>query len=457
MEKKPVKKAPNKNTANSIPIKLQSTKYQKPTKKIPFDCEEEGNSDICSYEENEDIFNDNHSSGNLEGNFSKNPLIKYIDHGANQDLHVLSVIITILSEDSYDKIFTKIPQTSPEGRVAVFQINPYALRYFNKKFEDPNFIFEEEFVNNNNTFVENFSEIFDYLTNIEPECVLFNYECCGGVGDLMSFPEKSETLKLIDFSIKKGFYFMFSDFSLKTLLFDWDENILGKNPFKEFGENNKFYEMKFDPETLKNSDSEQLKTVGNLCPKGELTIKVMGGTIVFGLDKDLIDKEKYDLKVLTIMDNLNSLTFKNDEKYANKKVTRKEIDRMIKESIEKNGDKDEIGKLLVKLELKENEITREIKGVIGHVVLNYKSGGKIFLSAGHWIKLSKVNVDLEDLKLVSKNIYSNAYDDEIEEIENDANCSNEVKREKYSQLASQVIKKSANCKYSKKMVYKKKK
>jgi len=90
---------------------------------------------------------------------TNNPKITYIDHGANEDLHVLSVIITILKDSSYDDIY-RVPQTSPEGRVAVFQINPPAIEYFLKKFADENFVFDEEFVNSNDKFVENISEIF---------------------------------------------------------------------------------------------------------------------------------------------------------------------------------------------------------------------------------------------------------------------------------------------------------
>jgi len=120
--------------------------------------------------------------------------------------------------------------------------------------------------------------LFEYLKDIESDCVLFKYECCSAVGDHLSFPEKENTLKLIDIIMKRGSYFMFSDFSVKSLLIDWDENILGKNPFRQIGSNNKYFDLKFDPETLKNCDSAQLKTVGNLSETGKLKIHVMGGT-----------------------------------------------------------------------------------------------------------------------------------------------------------------------------------
>ena len=141
-----------------------------------------------------------------------------------------------------------IPHISYRGKTLVFMADllptaghlplPYIMGYdvrplqtleekkrFLIRAADENFVFDEEFVNSNDKFVENISEIFEYLKDIEPDCVLFNYECCSAVGDQLSFPEKENTLKLIDIIMKRGSYFMFSDFSVKSLLVDWDENI----------------------------------------------------------------------------------------------------------------------------------------------------------------------------------------------------------------------------------------
>ena len=44
---------------------------------------------------------------------------------------------------------------------------------------------------------------------------------------------------------------MFSDFSLKTLIKNWDEKYLGPNPFIRDGDTNFPFQISFNPNTLK--------------------------------------------------------------------------------------------------------------------------------------------------------------------------------------------------------------
>jgi hypothetical protein len=57
---------------------------------------------------------------------------------------------------------------------------------------------------------------------------------------------------------------MFSDFSLKALINEWDGRVLGPNPFKKVGETSTTIRMKFDREKLLNCPSTQLQTVARL-------------------------------------------------------------------------------------------------------------------------------------------------------------------------------------------------
>jgi len=41
------------------------------------------------------------------------------------------------------------------------------------------------------------------------------------------------------------------------------------------------------------------------------------------------------------------------------------------------------------------------KGTIGHVMVTYKSGGIMILSAGHWVELSRLDVNFENLERVA--------------------------------------------------------
>ena len=75
---------------------------------------------------------------------------------------------------------------------------------------------------------------------------------------------------------------MFSDFSLKALINQWDEKVLGPNPFKKVA--NEFSEtvvLRFEPATLKESPSAQLQSVGDLSEGGKCNVQCAGGTIIY--------------------------------------------------------------------------------------------------------------------------------------------------------------------------------
>jgi hypothetical protein len=64
--------------------------------------------------------------------------------------------------------------------------------------------------------------------------------------------------------LDKGYMAMFSDFSLKSLIAQWDEHLLGLNPFKHNGGASGGTELRFDPVKLINSPSAQLQIIGDL-------------------------------------------------------------------------------------------------------------------------------------------------------------------------------------------------
>lgn len=59
---------------------------------------------------------------------------------------------------------------------------------------------------------------------------------------------------------------MFSDFSLKALINDWNSTILGTNPFLRTGTTSGQCSLKFKPSKLKECPSSQLQLVGDLIP-----------------------------------------------------------------------------------------------------------------------------------------------------------------------------------------------
>lgn len=59
------------------------------------------------------------------------------------------------------------------------------------------------------------------IKEVDPDCVVFNWECCGGYSG-ENFPEGDEKLfAFLKKMIQRGHMCMFSDFSLKALVQQW--------------------------------------------------------------------------------------------------------------------------------------------------------------------------------------------------------------------------------------------
>lgn len=101
-------------------------------------------------------------------------------------------------------------------------------------------------------------EIVSYTKEVDPDCVVFNWECSSGYS-CEQFAEKVELMEFLGLLLNKGFMTMFSDFSLKALINDWNQSILGKNPFKRTGEISGPATLKFKPSVLKECPSSQLQ------------------------------------------------------------------------------------------------------------------------------------------------------------------------------------------------------
>ena len=121
--------------------------------------------------------------------------------------------------------------------------------------------------------------------DVGPEAVCFNFECCSGYsttfGNLLQVH-----MQLVAFLLKEyGCLVMFSDFSLKALIKDWDAALLGPNPFVQVAEFSGNLVIHFDCNALKESPSTQLAVVGNLSDTGEgegsVLVSTMSSTIAY--------------------------------------------------------------------------------------------------------------------------------------------------------------------------------
>jgi hypothetical protein len=105
--------------------------------------------------------------------------------------------------------------------------------------------------------------------------------------------------------------------------------------------------LRFKPAVLKECPSAQLQIVGDMVDGGKCNLHTLGGTIVYSVDKNNIDKNAYKLDVLTI-----------------------------KEGGPTNGHDLEVD---------------GVKGSAGHILLTYPKGGCLLTSMGHWVELMKID------------------------------------------------------------------
>lgn len=173
---------------------------------------------------------------------------------------------------------------------------------------------------------------------------------------------------------------MFGDFSLKALIGSWDTELLGPKPFVKMGEISNSFELKFDCETLKKCPSSQLVTVGELCDKGNAIVHALGGTIMYTVDRQASDTNRYKLEVLTV-------AVKVDNRLPAEGTHR----------------------------LCTLPTDHSVKGAAGHVLLRYPSPkaegqeGLMLVSMGHWIELAKLDVNFESVIQHAQKTYGEAY------------------------------------------------
>lgn len=337
-------------------------------------------------------------------------ILQKINQNDDQSLPILSVIVTFRSGSSYDNLFNQVRQVPPEGgRITLYEAN---LDNIDKLYS---YLSLEESLDkiSDETLRKTVSELLHEISDIESDCVLFNFECCSGCSG-QTFSKKDATMKMVKLILDKGSMVMFSDFAVKALINQWDEQLLGSNPFIKLGECNNSIYLAFKPEKLINSPSAQLKMVGELSKKGECHIHALSGTIVFGVDMRKADNAKYDLDILTIATKTQGCDIHS----------------------EKNKD------YLYEIDNK--------SGAVGHALIKYKSSnGILLLSAGHWIELSKLDVDVSKLEYMAEKAGGEYYN-QMMNIKS-SKVSEKEKFTQYEKLANVYVQQSTPCNYSKKI------
>jgi len=232
-------------------------------------------------------------------------------------------------------------------------------------------------------------EIVDDIRSVPSDSVVFNWECCSCCGD-HAFPASnrcdngfnrsgqtgpgtpSATMRFMGFALQSGFTVMCSDCSLKSLIFEWSEDILGPNPFLSVGECDHQFRLEFIPGDLTNEEvPQQLQVVGELCKdSGKAVVSAMGSTIVYTVNPKRQQTDKYELKVLTVATQFGDASDRSGLADAKCSIG-------------------ERGFLGMGGSFKE--------GAAGHVTLTYAEGGQLVTSMGHWIELTRINATVDSV------------------------------------------------------------
>ncbi|KRX04803.1 hypothetical protein PPERSA_06437 [Pseudocohnilembus persalinus] len=286
----------------------------------------------------------------------------------NENLKLDGLIITVQDNSTYDALYQTVKQEAEEGcQIKVYQIDSQflvskiypALQNFDE-FLQKNQLKDEEKI------------FFDEFFTIDPEDLVVNFECCSGCSQnsfgISDFTTKLKAIKLL---LDKGYFLMFSDFSLIALIKFWDENLLGPNPFKQIGTTSSQFKLLFEKQKLIDSPSAQLEKVGDLSQDDFLYCHAMGGTICYTVDQKKADNKFYNTEILTVVQDISHKShYIQSGKY---------------------------------------------EGIAGHVLLTYPSKGKILTSMGHWIELMKLETSEQKLFDIAERDYGKQYAENLKQ------------------------------------------
>jgi len=331
--------------------------------------------------------------------------IQEITFGEDSDKQeIVGLVVTMCSGSTYDGVFKSVKQKAGEGeRVAIYSVHDCSSK-------DLLQLVCSGSCTKLNSDVSR--KMFKEMSSLEPCTIVWNWECCSGFSDgqFTNGNDNQDTIELMAFLLEKGYMVQCSDFSAGALINHWNAKQLGPNPFEKAGTFNDSIVLRFDSTYLKqNEDSAQLQMVGDLC-KDEAVLHAMPGTVAFTV-KDVKPRVWEEVEVLTAAVRLGG------------------------------QDAGSYGKKLCSTKSGQ-------KGLAGHAIVRFKSGGRLLMGCPHWIEMSNVNVTEERLLEVAQKRYGSEYTSNLQATLQAAPSTRRA--EMCNDLGSNFIKQSAPQKYSKK-------
>ena len=174
---------------------------------------------------------------------------------------LVGVIVTIFANASYDENFREVrPETVPGEKVSTYSVNLLSVHKL------------QQYLSGQETPEGIWAQLVQDIRSVAADSVTFNWECCAACDDkgfctratrahrsrTSSSLSPSPTMLFMAFALQSGFSVMCSDFSLKALLAEWSEELLGPNPFVRLpGSCDRQFQLDFFPEHLKSEDVPQ--------------------------------------------------------------------------------------------------------------------------------------------------------------------------------------------------------
>jgi len=305
----------------------------------------------------------------------KSCFIQRIGRAPKDGENVSCCIVTIGGGSCYDKLYSQIPQTAPDGVVKVFSLKA-----------------EESSLMDFCDAIQGLKETHDLLREIREDAnnpdvdIIINFECCSKFSGY-KFNIDHEVMNRLFYLVKERKWLLqFADYSTKALARCWPEDIFGPNPIKSVSTFSGKCSLRFEAETLRKCKLTQLQVVGELAEDEKVSVMAISGTVVFtltpaGRNALLPGSSPYNVELLTIQ---------NDW-----------------------GKGNPIG-------LDEGDIVsiKDHSGAVGHVLVTFPSKGEkqfqILISSTHWIELLSIDTSVEAVVRQSKARYGSKYSKTVE-------------------------------------------
>merc|ERR1712194_265553 len=130
--------------------------------------------------------------------------------------------------------------------------------------------------------------------------------------------------------------------------------------------------------------------------QGKAVVSAMSDTIVYTVNPRRNATDRYSLKVLTVVSNIDGASLQDDAQ-THIEEEEDETPSLCSRPSLPTGNPFPEAMMCTAGEGKDAK-----RGMAGHVTLTYASGGQLVTSMGHWIELTRINTSLEGVMRVAE-------------------------------------------------------